>query len=65
VRRETGQFRQRLESDVVDKLDEVWRKRGMHSRTEFLRDAMRTFASSVGEPELAALLGSAPAGGES
>jgi hypothetical protein len=54
----------RLESDVVDMLDEVWRKRGLRSRTEFLRTAMQSLASSLGEPELAGLLGGAEVGGE-
>jgi hypothetical protein len=68
VRREGVTFKVlplRLESNVVDRLDEVWRRRGIRSRTEFLRQAMESFASSLGEPELAAVLGrTEEAGGE-
>jgi metal-responsive CopG/Arc/MetJ family transcriptional regulator len=37
----------RLESAVVDKLDEAWRSRGIKSRTEFFRGAIGRYLKQL------------------
>ena len=46
----------RMESDLVDKLDEAWRRQGLHSRMDLFRRALYRFMVDAGEAEVAALL---------
>ena len=46
----------RLESGLVDQLDEAWRRQGLASRMDLFRSALRNYPASVGEIDLAALL---------
>ena len=50
----------RLESDVVDKLDEAWRSRGIKNRTEFVRGALGSYLKQLGAEDAAALLPTLP-----
>jgi hypothetical protein len=43
----------RLESAVVERMDEAWRTRGMKSRTEFLRRALGHYLADIGAGEVA------------
>ncbi len=43
----------RLESDLVDQLDAVWRRQGLQSRMQLFRVSLRAYLTSVGEGELA------------
>lgn len=45
----------RMETAVVDKLDEAWRSRGIKSRTEFFRGALGHYLKELGAEEAAAL----------
>ena len=45
----------RFDADVVARLDEAWRRRGLRSRMDLFRRALRSFLASVGERETAAL----------
>jgi metal-responsive CopG/Arc/MetJ family transcriptional regulator len=45
----------RMEADVVDKLDEAWRSRGIKSRTEFFRGTLGHYLKHLGAEDAAAL----------
>ncbi len=51
----------RMESDLVDKLDEAWRRQGLHSRMDFFRKSLQAFLQNAGEADVAAMLASAEA----
>ncbi len=46
----------RMEADLVDKLDEAWRRQGLRSRMELFRRSLQAYLASVGENDVAALL---------
>jgi hypothetical protein len=46
----------RIESDLVAKLDEAWKRLGLHSRMDLFRRSLRAFLQSAGDHDLAALL---------
>jgi hypothetical protein len=52
----------RLESEVVDKLDEVWRSRGIKNRMAFFRGALSHYLKQLGAEEEAALFADVAAG---
>jgi hypothetical protein len=45
----------RMEAAVVDKLDEAWKRLGLHSRMALFRKALQSYLAGVGETEVAAL----------
>ena len=51
----------RMESDLVDKLDEAWRRQGLHSRMDLFRKSLQAFLQNAGEADVAAMLASADA----
>jgi len=51
----------RMESDLVDKLDEAWRRQGLHSRMDLFRRSLQAFLQNAGEADVAAMLASAEA----
>jgi len=51
----------RMESDLVDKLDEAWKRQGLHSRTDLFRKSLQAFLASAGEADIAAMLANANA----
>ncbi len=51
----------RMESDLVDKLDEAWRRQGLHSRMDLFRKSLQAFLASAGEVDVAAMLATADA----
>ena len=51
----------RIESDLVDKLDEAWRRQGLHSRMDLFRKSLQAFLQNAGEADVAAMLASAEA----
>jgi len=51
----------RMESELVDKLDEAWRRQGLHSRMDLFRKSLQAFLSSAGEADVAAMLATADA----
>jgi hypothetical protein len=54
----------RMETTVVDKLDEAWRSRGIKNRSEFFRGALGHSLKHIGAEEAAALFAdAAPQGG--
>jgi len=46
----------RMESDLVDKLDEAWRRQGLHSRMDLFRKSLQAFLASAGEAAVAVML---------
>jgi hypothetical protein len=59
TRREGVVFRilpMRMEADLVEKLDEVWRRRGLRSRMHLFRESLQAYLSGVGETDVAAML---------
>jgi hypothetical protein len=46
----------RMEAAVVEKLDEAWKRQGLHSRMELFRRSLHDYLAGVGENEVAALL---------
>ena len=46
----------RMEADLVDKLDEAWRRLGLRNRMDLFRRSLSSYLASVGEAEVAALL---------
>ncbi len=48
----------RMEADMVDQLDAAWRRQGLRSRMDLIRRSLSSYLASVGEGEVAALLGS-------
>jgi hypothetical protein len=53
----------RMETTVVDKLDEAWRSRGIKSRMDFFRGALGHYLKHIGAEEAAALFADAAAQG--
>jgi hypothetical protein len=51
----------RMESDLVDRLDEAWRRQGLHSRMDLFRKSLQAFLASAGEADVAAMLATADA----
>jgi len=51
----------RMESDLVDKLDEAWKRQGLHSRMDLFRKSLQAFLESAGEADVAAMLATADA----
>lgn len=51
----------RMESDLVDKLDEAWKRQGLHSRMDLFRKSLQAFLQNAGEADVAAMLASAEA----
>jgi len=51
----------RMESEVVDKLDEAWRSRGIKNRMEFFRGALCHYLKELGAEDAAALFADATA----
>jgi hypothetical protein len=51
----------RMETDVVDKLDEAWRSRGIKNRMEFFRGALDHYLKQIGAEDAAALFADATA----
>ena len=49
----------RMESAVVDKLDEAWRSRGIKNRMEFFRGALGSYLKQLGAEDAAALFADA------
>jgi hypothetical protein len=47
----------RMESDLVDKLDEAWRRQGLHSRMDLFRRSLQAFLQNAGEADVAEMLG--------
>lgn len=46
----------RMESDLVDKLDEAWKRQGLHSRMDLFRRSLQAFLQNAGEADVAAML---------
>jgi len=46
----------RMESDLVDKLDEAWKRHGLHSRMDLFRKSLHAFLAAAGENDVAAML---------
>ncbi len=46
----------RMEADLVDKLDEAWRRQGLRNRMDLFRRSLQSYLASVGENDVAALL---------
>ena len=51
----------RMESDLVDKLDEAWKRQGLHSRMDLFRKSLHAFLTNAGEADVAAMLATAEA----
>ena len=51
----------RMEATVVDKLDEAWKRQGLHSRMDLFRKSLHDYLVGVGENDVAALLTNAAA----
>ena len=51
----------RMESALVDKLDEAWRRQGLHSRMDLFRKSLQAFLQNAGEADVAAMLATADA----
>ncbi len=47
----------RMETELIARLDEAWKRNGMHSRTELFRKLIHGYLVEVGENELAAMFG--------
>lgn len=47
----------RMESDLVEKLDAAWRRQGLKNRMELFRRSLQNYLKSVGENELAEMMG--------
>ena len=46
----------RMDAELVARLDEAWRRRGLRSRMDLFRRALRAFLLSIGEREVATLV---------
>ena len=46
-----------MESGLVASLDEAWKRQGLKSRMELFRVALQAYLTSVGENEIAELIG--------
>ena len=49
------ELRTTLEAEVVERMDEAWRTRGIKNRMEFFRRALGHYLSHLGAEEAAAL----------
>ncbi len=50
-----------MESNLVDKLDEAWKRQGLHSRMDLFRKSLQAFLANAGEAAVAAMLATADA----
>lgn len=46
----------RMEADLVEKIDEAWKRQGLNSRMQLFRQALSTYLAGKGETELAEIL---------
>jgi hypothetical protein len=46
----------RMETDLVEKIDEAWKRHGLTSRMELFRHALSAYMTSKGETDLAEML---------
>jgi hypothetical protein len=46
----------RMAAAIVDKLDEAWKRHGLHSRMDLFRKSLHDYLAGAGETEVAALL---------
>ncbi len=46
----------RMESVLVDRLDEAWRRQGLQSRMDLFRKSLQAFLQNAGEADVAAML---------
>ena len=53
----------RLEAEVVERMDEAWRTRGIKNRMEFFRGAIGHYLAHLGARDAAALFTNAGAAG--
>ncbi len=51
----------RMESELVDKLDEAWKRQGLRSRMDLFRKSLQAFLENAGEANVAAMLANAGA----
>jgi len=51
----------RLEAEIVERMDEAWRSRGIKNRMEFFRRALGHYLTHLGAEDAAALFGNAGA----
>jgi hypothetical protein len=49
-----------MESDLVDKLDEAWKRQGLHSRMNLFRKSLQAFPPNAGEADVAAMPAACP-----
>jgi len=49
----------RMAATIVDKLDEAWKRHGLHSRMDLFRKSLHDYLAGAGETEVAALLADA------
>jgi hypothetical protein len=52
----------RMESQMVEKIDQAWRRHGLATRTALLRKALHDFFVGIGEHDVAELLFTSPQG---
>ena len=50
-----------MESDLVDGLDEAWRRQGLQPPMDLFRKSLQAFLQNAGEIDVAAMLASAQA----
>lgn len=50
----------RMETELVERLDDAWRRLGLRSRMDLIRRSLQTYLVQEGESELAALLAPVP-----
>jgi uncharacterized protein YbjT (DUF2867 family) len=43
-----------MDSELVDKLDEAWKRQGLHSRMDLFRKSLQAFLQNAGESDVAA-----------
>ena len=46
----------RIEADLVEKLDDAWKRQGLKSRMELFRVSLNAYLKGVGEDEVADLV---------
>lgn len=47
----------RMKTDLVERIDEAWKRHGLKSRMELLREALQNYLADIGERELAERFG--------
>ncbi len=47
----------RMETELIARLDEAWKRNGLNSRTELFRKSLQNYLIGMGENELAARFG--------